>query len=283
MRGKTAIKALPLLETAFLQGRINVLKLRIEEEFLSVAREFFAYIGKRQGVIYLRVVFEIWYEHRTLKQNNIFHSIVRQIADATDMDMDLVKQGIKEVAVDAFDYPVIEINTSQGKKRKPLPSRRANTRQMSILIFAAFTEAAYQRVDVREEFFTYEEWIKKKNQNKDPLESTFVSEEDYTNKHPYCEACLGWLGYIELDENGIRRHEGQLIHIVSAGASAIDDLWNRMRFCTRCHLMIQHQYGWPEFLERYPIVERRVINALKRFNEVRRGEVVTLESARKVS
>lgn len=262
--GRGEVRELVMKGEPLVRGEADVISLRIEESYLPDARLFWRSLGKlrEQGTVSLRVAITVWRERRSLNQNAIFHSILRQIARRTRVDLELVKQGVKLSAMDEYEYPEVETATSRGVKRGPLPSHLADTKQMSILIRCAFVEAAYNRVPVREQRITYEEWMDKKNGLEDPLENYYRSEDHYREMHPECEACGEWVGAAP-DQDG--QWLGQLAHIISKGAGGTDDFANRTRLCTRCHLMVMHQHGWERLIEEYPVITRKVRKATQAY------------------
>ena len=247
-------------------GKHDIMWLQIPPEYLGLAKEFWH--GMKEGW-FLRATLEKWVEKRSLNQNNIFHSIVRQMApeiypeEDIDVGMQLVKDGIKEAAM-VNGYPGVIRQSRFGVKTVPKPSRHSDKREMAYLIEEAANEAAFQRIDIREHIISWYEWVEKKNQSRNPLEGTYKSKGDYVERHPSCEACLTWLGS-DPDEEG--HYAGQVAHIVTKGMRKPDVDWNWLRLCTTDHLMIQHQKGWGALIEKYPIIKAKVRLAQEKANE----------------
>lgn len=256
------------------------LNLKIDKDFLSQYGDDLRNLIKDDAILQISV--SKWVEKRTLNQNNIFHSICRQIAnheyqyeirtrEMTESEcLGYVKEGIKEQAIE-YGYPDVNYKSSSGKVLNiPKKTSASNKKEMALMIETALNEAAFRRIDVREEILNYSNWIDKCNGNEDPLESTYLSIEDYRSRHHYCEISGEWLGDCP-DSEGY--WNGQVAHLVSRGAGGTDDYWNILRLSTAVHIMLQHQKGWEAVFEKYPNARAKYDRAVFMSQQNKQGEL----------
>ena len=74
--------------------------------------------------------------------------MLRDLSAGLQTDMELIKQGIKEVAADEYGYPSV-VNPF-NKNRTPKPSSQATVKEMGILIETTFIEGGQAGVDLSE-------------------------------------------------------------------------------------------------------------------------------------
>jgi len=105
---------------------------------------------------YLKLTIELWERRRTLAQNNLWHAMLRKISEKEYQDVELIKEGIKEVAMREYGYPAVT-NPITGKE-SPKSSRRTTVREMAILFDVTFIEGASLGVDLFEFMEDVKNW-----------------------------------------------------------------------------------------------------------------------------
>jgi len=101
----------------------------------------------------------LWERKRTLEQNALWHRILRDISQVLLMDIELIKQGIKELAMSEYGYPPV-INPITSRE-SPKPSHLATVKEMAVLFDVAFIVGAENGVDLSEYMEDVKEWKKK--------------------------------------------------------------------------------------------------------------------------
>lgn len=118
----------------------GILKVRIVTPAdLKSARIFY-----KQNVpkdIPLQVIIEKWRKKRTRKQENLFHAILREISGETGMDLDILKEGIKQKYGRHMEWQGVSF---------PVPSRNLNTKEYGRLIDGAIVEAGELEINIRD-------------------------------------------------------------------------------------------------------------------------------------
>jgi len=108
----------------------------------------------------LQVIVEKWRKKKTRSQENLFHAIIREISGETGMDLDIVKEGIKQKYGRHMEWQGISF---------PVPSRNLNTLEYGRLIDGAILEAAEIGLNIRDYKNEWDQWKKnqeiKKNEN----------------------------------------------------------------------------------------------------------------------
>jgi len=78
------------------------------------------------------------------------------------MDIEIIKEGIKELAMSEYGYPGIENPVT--KRLSPKPSRSATVKEMEILFAVTFLVAGDNDIDIRHFVDDVNTW-KEKNEN----------------------------------------------------------------------------------------------------------------------
>lgn len=218
------------------------------------------------------VTFRVPTAQRSLSQNALHWPLASIICYETtgtfEKDqVELVHDGILERYAERYGTWVINPLTGKRQARRSHKFSKPEFTQLIEMDFAILSEIGVHSVEngeqVRGYFLEWQNWRGK--QKVDPL--THASLAEYDERVPYCEACLCPLA----------KGEGQLAHIVSAGAGGdtrpvteedVEDrqrVWNRVKLCSRDHIFLDHQNGDEELIGNYPHLAYRVNRARKRF------------------
>ncbi|MCL2480151.1 MAG: hypothetical protein FWF38_00415 [Spirochaetaceae bacterium] len=138
----------------------DTVSYKINENDVEIVKAFYKeHNAKLKDGRYLKLTIELWERKRTLAQNNLWHEILRKISQKTYQDIELVKQGVKDVAMQEYGYTAV-INPITGKDA-PKPSRLATVKEMAILFDVTFIEGANCGVDLSEFMENMKEWKEK--------------------------------------------------------------------------------------------------------------------------
>lgn len=138
-------------------GSPTIVSYEIQEEDLALMREYY-----RQEVSegeYHTLTLKKWKRRRSANQNSLWHAMLSEFARQSHMDMELIKEGIKLVAMEEHEYPGIQ-NPLTGRDI-PKPSRMATVSEFSILFDVTIMEASEQGVDLRKFLTDLDTWRKK--------------------------------------------------------------------------------------------------------------------------
>jgi hypothetical protein len=155
---EVSIKAL-----AVFTGSSKEITLAPDEYSLPVVKEFYRQNMKAlKDGRYVKVSLELWYRRRTLNQNSLWHKMLMDLSHKLYMDMDLIKEGIKELAAAEYGYPYIKNDITHTQS--PKPSHKATVREMEILFNVTYIIAAENNVDLSLYQDEISDW-RKKNEN----------------------------------------------------------------------------------------------------------------------
>jgi 5-methylcytosine-specific restriction endonuclease McrA len=197
---------------------------------------------------YLDVQLEIHYKRRSLNANNLHWELCTRIAQADDIDKDIVHAAVKEAVYPREEHYGIW-HTKEGKELSTVEFAQA----IDWLIRQAVDRA--DPVDIRDIWILFTEW--RYGQAYDPVK--YADLEEYKEAHPLCECC--WEFLLQRDQEGVYRHIGHISHILSRGAGGADTPANVFVFCSRCH-QNQHVSGWGEVVKRAGFLEQKIKKAL---------------------
>jgi hypothetical protein len=127
---KVKLKVLPVH-----LGLEETIGFLVEEEDFPFAKGFYEEVVKPDPHKYLSVTIERWHRKRSLDQNSLWHKMLTDLARHIGQDMELVKIGVKEWATE-YGYPTVEDPINH--RETPLPSHKANVKQMSVLVDSTF-------------------------------------------------------------------------------------------------------------------------------------------------
>jgi len=156
---KVVSKVLPVLG-----GNAETLIFKIDESDAGIVIAFYQQnMAKLKEGRYIELTQRLWERKRTLEQNSLWHKILREMSQKLSTNIELIKQGIKESAMNEYGYPAV-INPVTHRD-SPKPSSEATVKEMAILFDVAFIEGASCGVDLSEFIEDVREW-KKKNDSK---------------------------------------------------------------------------------------------------------------------
>lgn len=191
-----------------------------------------------------------WYKRRSLSANNLQWEICTRLAAADNVKKEIVHNSVREIFYPREEYHGVFVPKDGS--------------ELTSMEFAKVIEALViwcidrpDPVDIYDIWILFTQW--RFGQEKDPLEGSYSGKEDYKEKHPCCEACGKFL--LITDNYGVRKHNGQLAHIVSVGAGSIDKDFNWLLLCPDCHLKMQHQKGWEAMLKYFAHLQPKVERA----------------------
>jgi 5-methylcytosine-specific restriction endonuclease McrA len=196
---------------------------------------------------YLDVQLEIHYKRRSLNANNLQWELCTRIAQADDVDKDIVHLAMREAVYPREEHYGVW-HTKEGRDLSTVEFAGA----IEWLIRQAVDRA--DPVDIRDIWILFTQW--RYGQSYDPVQ--YSSLEEYKEAHPLCECCGEFL--LQRDQEGIYRHIGHLSHIVSRGAGGSDSTDNIFVLCTRCH-QAQHTHGWDEIVKRAGFLKPKITKA----------------------
>lgn len=266
---KAKFKILPVVEIVYLtdKGRLTGMDVAnkgiVVKQYEAADREqvkaFLQNLKSKEGKEWkdrlLVDTTELYYKRRSLEQNSLMWALLTILSMEVYQDKthpDVLYQDMlnatapREVSkLTGNDYV---IKTSSKQTTIEFSRGVEWIIQQLMDIGFSFTE----ETDFIRYWNDWQDW--RSEQKTDPLTGTYKSIEDYREKVCYCEACL----------IGIKPKsgDGHMAHIVSKGATNIqlnvDDLWNFIHLCTKCHIGIQHQNGWKKLLRKSPHLLWRV-------------------------
>ena len=154
---KVVAKVLPVKT-----GSSDIISFKVTENNIDIVKAFYQeHMAKIKDGRYLELSLKPWERRRTLAQNNLWHEMLRKISQKSCQDVELIKQGIKDVAMQEYGYPYV-VNPITSKE-SPKPSRHATVKEMAILFDVTFIEATSCGVDLSEYFEDVKNW-KEKNE-----------------------------------------------------------------------------------------------------------------------
>lgn len=118
-------------------GSADTISFFVEEDDRDEVRRFFL---DKDEKTFLSLSLKKWFRRRSLNQNSLWHAMLAEFARQLHVDMSLIKEGLKEVAMTEYGYPGTT-NPVTGK-RSPLPSHLATVKDFSILFDVTYIEAA---------------------------------------------------------------------------------------------------------------------------------------------
>lgn len=225
-------------------------------------RRYLARSQKAKELPILTFNFAFWYKRRTIDQNSLYWALLTILAFEVFGEFHHEEEIHEEILMlysPRVDGPLT-------KKPVPKRSKELTTVEFSRLIEGLFKELAEHGVSLESSARIVDYWrewnVWRGGQPDDPLSGSYKNADEYRERIPYCEACLKYLGADE---------PGSIAHILSRGAGGADDDWNLFHFCDSCHTgintpdsmkgfgkaVVQHQYGWEVFLEKYPHLKRK--------------------------
>ena len=156
---KLITKALPV----FTGSKTNI-TFEVESSFLDIAKIYYQKYKKQlQEGKYWKLTLEKYDPARTLKQNALWHLMIRRIAQKTFNSFEMTKQGIKELAVEEYGYSYV-VNPISGKVY-PKPSSEATVMEMAILFNVTFLVGAEENTDLSEFYEDVKNWRTKNDNN----------------------------------------------------------------------------------------------------------------------
>ncbi len=201
---------------------------RTNEEELDKAKDFYREVMAREKdkeqPVKLEVEVKLWRKRRTIKQMRLLHGIINRTAEKQGVKPAIIYAGVKD-SYYPF-YPTLPDGRVLRKETGDL-----TTVEESQVVEGAVLDALECQADIKDIWILW--YDARGKMERDPLDGTYSSIEDYKAKHPVCEACGVWLG----DD------EGQMAHIVPQGNGGSDEDWNRLRLCTKHHMFCVHQNG----------------------------------------
>lgn len=211
---------------------------------------------KETGKVYaVWTEFEIYYRRATPSQWNLFRMMIDRAADHDGIDYKEIYAGLRRKY-----FP------KESDGQTPKVSGDLTTVDLAKVIQGAFIEFTQRPdpVDLSDLYVLWKDW-RHNTCKRDPLQGTYKDEKEYRERNPICEICGKGLTESE-DADGVIRKEGQQLHIVSVGAGGLDTDDNRLIACTQCHLLSQHQKGWPYVIELYPHILGKVKQAQEKYS-----------------
>lgn len=149
---KLTFKGLPVKT-----GSPDSLTFKIDNFDIPLVRAFFK--ENIEDGFYLKLSLEKWRRGRTLKQNALWHKMLNVLSANLYMDMEIIKEGVKELSMREYGYPSIDNPVTSS--RSPLPSHKANVKEMGILFDVTFVVAGDQNVDLSHFIQDVNDWREK--------------------------------------------------------------------------------------------------------------------------
>ncbi len=201
--------------------------------------------GKDSG---LEVSLEKWYRKRTLDQNNLQWELCTRIAKADQTSKEIVHEAMKAIVYETEEHYGAWI---------PIAGAEHTTVEYAEAIQWLMNECMVRPdpIDIHDIWVLFTHW--RYGLEQDPVH--YKDLDEYRDKHPCCESCGKML--LETDEQGIHKHVGHMHHIKSRGSGGLDEAFNILMLCGRCHQGI-HKVGVEVFCERVPHLALKIRRVL---------------------
>jgi hypothetical protein len=241
---------------------------------------------EKQELRELDINIEFHYQKRNLDQNALMWSLYEiesnemngnqsgrkedNITGQNLYDQDLIDFGARiemKVSKEEYfyiksQYRVIEKEFYDDKSntyyiKAIVSTSHFTTHDMARWIERIFNRLAQNGVTIEKTSQIRDYWIKWRNSLNDSKillnGEENLTKEDYKNSNPSCEACGGYI-----------QGAGEISHIKAGHHDEFDFPWNWLHLCHACHIGLQHQKGWSDFLKLNGHLKFKVETALKK-------------------
>ncbi len=246
-----------------LLSRWGILVVKFDRLGAETADNFIRQLTKRKDWRKRRLenTLEIWYKKRSNEQNRLLWALLTVLSNEVHEEFGHEEELYYEI-IDLISPT--QLSKLTGRKITKRGSEM-NTVQFNRAIeycFRWFGQHGLDFTDTEDIRHYYVEWNNYRwAQKVDPMADAYKDIQDYRANVCYCEACLHSIIYDPDAKRYQEGHEGHIAHIVSRGSGGIDEIWNVLHLCAKCHVGIQHAQGWEKLIYAYPHLGEKVRRA----------------------